>query len=118
MIKVIIDTNLWISFLIGKKLAALRLLLLRKDVTVYICQEQLDEFRSVAFRPKIMKYISIQDVNQTIDLMTSFCQMVSIQSQAESSIRDSKDLYWNLQYVIRKTYICCLWPKPYPLIIF
>ena len=93
MIKVIIDTNLWISFLSGKKLAALRLLLLRKDVTVYICQEQLDEFRSVAFRPKIMKYISIQDVNQTIDLMTSFCQMVSIQSQAESSIRDSKDLY-------------------------
>ena len=25
--------------------------------------------------------------------MTSFCQIVSIQSQAESSIRDSKDLY-------------------------
>lgn len=93
MIKVIIDTNLWISFLIGKKLEALRLLLLRKDVTVYICRELLDEFEAVAFRPKIMKYISAQDINQTIDLMTSFCQMVSIHSQAESSVRDAKDLY-------------------------
>ena len=67
MIKVIIDTNLWISFLIGKKLAALRLLLLRKDVTVYICQEQLDEFRSVAFRPKIMKYISVSSQKMAIN---------------------------------------------------
>ena len=32
MMKIIVDTNLWISFLIGKKTDSLRQLLLRDDI--------------------------------------------------------------------------------------
>lgn len=58
MMKIIVDTNLWISFLIGKRTDSLHQLLLRDDIIVYVCQELIDEFISVVSRPKIQKYIS------------------------------------------------------------
>lgn len=93
MMKIIIDTNLWISFLIGKKTDFLRLLLLRDDITVYICRELVNEFLSVSSRPKIKKYTSTEDIDSTLDLMYSYCQYVAIQIQAKSPVRDVKDLY-------------------------
>ena len=45
---VIIDTNLWISFLIGKKLSVMRNLLTNPKVTIYVCNELLDEFADVS----------------------------------------------------------------------
>lgn len=91
--KIIIDTNLWISFLIGKKTDFLRLLLSRDDIIVCICRELVDEFLSVASRPKIKKYVSQEDIDLTLGLMYSYCQDIIIQRNAESPIRDAKDLY-------------------------
>lgn len=67
MMKIIVDTDLWISFLIGKKTDSLRQLLLRDDIIVYVCRELRDEFISVVSRPKIQKYISLEDIDLTLD---------------------------------------------------
>ena len=50
--KILFDTNLWISFMIGKHLASIKDVLCRHDVEVYVCEQLLDEIRIVISRPK------------------------------------------------------------------
>lgn len=56
--KILFDSNLWISFMIGKRLSSLADVLCRHDVEVYICEQQLNEIRQVIARPKFDKLIS------------------------------------------------------------
>ena len=42
--KIIVDTNLWISFLIGKRLSLLKKLLTNSDITGYVWDEWIQEF--------------------------------------------------------------------------
>jgi len=90
---VVIDTNLWISFAIGKKLSALRTLFTNPEIKVYVCNELLDEFADVSSRLKIRKYITDNDVQETYKLIDRFCYYVPIEKKATSSVRDKKDLY-------------------------
>lgn len=53
--RIIIDTNLWISFLIGKKLSCLLGLISNGNVELVVSKELLDEIESVASRPKFVK---------------------------------------------------------------
>ena len=90
---VIIDTNLWISFLIGKKLSVMRALFTNPEIKIYVCSELLDEFTDVSSKLKIRKYISDYDVHETYRLIDKYCSYVSIGKKAASSVRDKKDLY-------------------------
>ena len=63
--KVIFDTNLWISFLIGHQTQLVRRMLTDLRFDVYVCSRLIEEIRDVASRGKI----------------------------APSAIRDPKDLY-------------------------
>ena len=90
---VIIDTNLWISFLIGKKLSVMQKLLTTPVIKIYVCNELLDEFSDVSSRMKIQKYITDGDVRETYKLMDRYCSFASIDKKAVSSVRDKKDLY-------------------------
>ena len=55
--KVLFDTNLWISFMIGRRLSSLAEVLNRRDVEVYVSEQLLDEIRNVVDRPKFGKLI-------------------------------------------------------------
>ena len=46
--KIIIDTNLWISFTIGKRLSVLEALLKNKRIEIYVCKELINEYKDVA----------------------------------------------------------------------
>lgn len=50
--RIIIDTNLWISFLISKNFLKLDKILFSQKTTLIFSQELLDEFISVAQRQK------------------------------------------------------------------
>lgn len=58
MTKIIIDTNIWISFLIGKKLNGLENLLDNDEFLVITSEEQINEFLEVISKPKLYKYFS------------------------------------------------------------
>lgn len=90
---IIIDTNLWISFLIGKRTSILKALLSNPHLTIYICDNLLEEFNDVASRDKIRKYISEGDIIETLKLMEIYCKHIDIQKKAISPVRDAKDLY-------------------------
>ena len=90
--RIIVDTNLWISFLIGKKLAGLLDFLSDEKVELVVSQELLNEVLEVASRPKLKKYFSQEHLNLVEDFMTQetlFCRINNVPARC----RDSKDDY-------------------------
>lgn len=91
--KVIIDTNVWVSFMLGSHVANMRRALLSENVTVCVCEELITEFKEVANRPKIRKYIEPEDIEQTIMLIQRYCSFTYCRESAVSDIRDKDDLF-------------------------
>ena len=91
---IIIDTNLWISLLIGKKLLELRSLCNNEMLTIYICADLKAEFIRVASSEKIRKYVKEEHCVNTLVLMENFCIEVAITKTTVSPcLRDVNDLY-------------------------
>ena len=92
--KVIIDTNLWISFLIGHQTQLVRRMLTDLRFDVYVCSRLIEEIRDVASRDKIRKYVSESDLDDLLAIINAYCQFVTIEAEvAPTAIRDPKDLY-------------------------
>ncbi len=92
--RIIIDTNLWISLLIGKRLSELRFLCNNDSIAVYFCEELKREFIQVASRGKIEKYVTKEHIMRTLELMEASCTLGVVKHTAVSStLRDAKDLY-------------------------
>lgn len=89
-IKVIIDTNLWISFLIGKELANLQTLIVSGNVQVILCEQIKAEITAVTQRPKLIKYFSPEKVKELLDILTVIGLLVEIKFQV-FICRDEKD---------------------------
>ena len=92
--KIIIDTNLWISFLIGKRLSTLKSLLSNTDFTVFVCDELIVEIQKISAKQKIKRYISKDDISYLCDVIDKCCQFIHNKQEAVSSdLRDVNDLY-------------------------
>ena len=93
--RIIIDTNLWISLLIGKRLSELHTLCNSDRIDVYICDELQEEFVRIASQEKIRKYTTDERLIQTLKLMEASCIFSPIKSNVESAagLRDVNDLY-------------------------
>ncbi|MCR5140800.1 MAG: putative toxin-antitoxin system toxin component, PIN family [Bacteroidaceae bacterium] len=68
-LRVIVDTNCWISFLIGRRLSCLVDLLSDEHIQLIICNDLLDEIREVTSRPKFERYFPAKEVESLIDFM-------------------------------------------------
>jgi uncharacterized protein len=78
--RLILDTNLWISFLISSKYEKLDDLLFNQKSKLLFSQELLEEFVTVSKRPKLRKYISrdeLEDILETIDEVAEFVNVTS-----------------------------------------
>ncbi len=62
MLKLIIDTNIWISFLIGKSLKGLQYFLQDNRFQIITSNEQISELVDVLSRPKLQKYFSKEQI--------------------------------------------------------
>ena len=91
--KVVFDTNIWISFLLGKKLSVLSEVLTRDDVSIYVSNDLLKELVEVASRPKIKQRISADSLMALLEMIDATCQHIDNYAKAESDIRDADDLY-------------------------
>jgi putative PIN family toxin of toxin-antitoxin system len=88
--KIIIDTNLWISFLISKNYVFIDKLIQKKQVKLVFCNELLAEFLQVVKRPKLEKYFQNEDVVQLIEIIDQFAEFYTLKS-IENICRDPKD---------------------------
>lgn len=91
--KIILDTNVWISFLIGHQLHTIRSIVTNTRFEVCVCSQLIREIADVAGRDKIRRYIQENDMEDLLCIIRAFCHMVSIEKEAVSDIRDRKDLY-------------------------
>jgi putative PIN family toxin of toxin-antitoxin system len=91
--KVIIDTNLWISFLIGKRLSVMKSLLTNPHLTFFVCDKLLEEIQHISSKQRIKKYVGDNDVKDTFVLIDRFCEFAVIRQKAVSPVRDIEDLY-------------------------
>ena len=106
MMKVIIDCNVWISFLLGFQKELMHDVLTNEHIDVYVCPQLIREIRDVASRPKIRSRIKGEDLEQLFRLIKAFCINTTIIQQTVVTIRDSKDLYLlSLAQTINANYI-------------
>lgn len=91
--KVLFDTNLWISFMIGKRLLSLAEVLNCQDVEVYVSEQLLEEIRTVIARPKFDNLISEETRFYFFEMVYDVCRFTDIIVQSKSPIRDINDLY-------------------------
>ncbi len=85
-----LDTNLWISHLISKRLGKVDELFARENLVVLFSAELRDEFIEVAQRPKFQKYFSSSDLVALLDLFDAYGEMIQVQ-RIVNACRDDKD---------------------------
>ncbi len=91
-LRVIVDTNCWISFLIGRRLSKLVDLLSNERIQLVICDELLDEISEVTTRPKFAKYLPAKDVESLIEFMQIIGETFE-PTQSVKLCRDEADDY-------------------------
>ena len=89
-VKVIFDTNVWISFLIGKRLSFIRNQITNGDLKIIVTPQLLKEIKLVTTREKLKKYFPKNSVKELIDLLEIIALNIEIKSK-HSICRDPKD---------------------------
>ena len=91
--KVIFDTNIWITMLMGFQEHFFRDLFKSRIFEVFICDEIIQEVHSVSFRDKFKNRIDDTNRNRLNALFSKACKHAIITKSADTQIRDSKDIY-------------------------
>ena len=89
-IRIILDTNIWISYLINLNFAKLDNIILSKDCTIIFSNESLEEFIEVASRPKLMKYFDKSSLESILETIEEFAEYVEVNSHVKF-LNDEKD---------------------------
>ena len=88
--RIIIDTNLWISFLITKDFTKLDEIIFSGHGILVFSQELLDEFLDVVKRPKFRRFFSASDIEEILRTIDENADFVKVQTKIEVC-RDPKD---------------------------
>ena len=77
-IKVIFDTNVWISFLIGKRLSFIKNYMSSGQIKIVTTEQLLDEIKEVTGRERLKKYFPKQSVVELLELLETIAEKVEI----------------------------------------
>ena len=89
-IKVIFDTNIWISFLIGKRLYSIKTLIANQTIQIILSDQLISEIILVTQRPRLKKYFTQDNVDDLITLLETIGETYQIKSK-NTLCRDPKD---------------------------
>ena len=88
--RIIIDTNLWISFLITKDFSKLDEIIFSRYGILVFSQELLEEFLQVAKRPKFRRFFSTEHIEEILETIHEYADFVKVHTKVEVC-RDIKD---------------------------
>ena len=88
--KVVIDTNISMSYLLGSLLKVLEERILAKETKVVVSEEMLKELSEVTSRPKFRHAFTHQRKKELFSLLDSYAIVVS-PKQKVNACRDKKD---------------------------
>ena len=89
-IKVIFDTNVWISFLIGKRLSFIKNYISNGQVIIVTTEQLLKEIKEVTNRKPLKKYFPQESVIELLQLLETIAKKVEIEPTNFIN-RDTKD---------------------------
>ena len=89
-LRIVVDTNIWISFLIGKSLAGLSEDIINGQVIVLFSDDLFRELIEVLKRPKFKKYFSELTIENLMTLLYKKVELIEINKHFEDC-RDAKD---------------------------
>lgn len=89
-IRVVFDTNVWISFLIGKRLSRITKPISDGRLVLIVTDQLLAEIKLVTARDKIKKFFPKESVIELIDLLEAIAENVDVKSE-NTFCRDPKD---------------------------
>ena len=88
--KLILDTNIWISFIISDRLKYLDNTILRADIQLLFSEELIEEFIIVSRRAKFAEFFKDKDIEKLLRLFRIYGVLYKTKSQIKIC-RDSKD---------------------------
>ena len=88
--RIVIDTNIWIGFLIGKTLSGLSHAIANDKVRILFSEELFDELLEILQRPKSEKYFSREDITELISILSLKAEWIEITEHFDDC-RDPKD---------------------------
>jgi putative PIN family toxin of toxin-antitoxin system len=89
-LKLIIDTNLWVSFIISNKQNLLDPLLFAKEARLLFSTELIDEIHETIAKPKLRKYFGTDAFKEMFLTFEPFIDLIKVESII-TICRDSKD---------------------------
>jgi len=89
-VRVVIDTNIWIRFLIGKTLSGLSEAIISGQVIMLFSNDLFSELIEVLNRPKFKKYFSASAIEELIALLYEKVELIEIINHF-NDCRDPKD---------------------------
>ena len=88
--RLVIDTNIWISFLLTNDFSKLDKILANEAAVLVFSQELLDEFIAVAHRPKFKKWFSLSVMEHLLGQIAWHSEFIAVTSNV-SVCSDAKD---------------------------
>ena len=89
-VRIIIDTNLWISFIISKRFDALDSLIQSNQVRLLFSIELIEEIKATIEKPKLKKHFDGNSMEEMLLAFKSFIDLDSVKS-AVNVCRDPND---------------------------
>ena len=89
-IRIILDTNIWISFLITKSMKGIDRLIFNDKAVLLFSDESMTEFIDVTSREKLKPYFTKDDIASLIDLIEEYGEIIEVKSKVDIC-RDKED---------------------------
>lgn len=89
-IRVIFDTNVWISFLVGKRLFSIKRYISDAQITIVTTEQLLNEIKEVTSRERLKKYFPQESVVELLGLLETIAEKMEIKAIHVIN-RDPKD---------------------------
>ena len=88
--RVVIDTNIWISYLIGSFLQEIDEKIVSKEIQIVVSEELLKELSEVSNRPKFKNIFTPKRIKELFSLLDGYAVVV-LPRQKINICRDAKD---------------------------
>nr|WP_315149464.1 putative toxin-antitoxin system toxin component, PIN family [uncultured Flavobacterium sp.] len=89
-LRLVIDTNLWISFIISKKLNLLEPILFDENTRILFSSELVEELQATISKPKLKKYFSENALEEMLTVFDPYIDFITVKSTV-SICRDPND---------------------------
>ena len=89
-IRVVIDTNLWISFIISNRINQLEPILSSNKIKLLFSEKLIEEIRETIKKPKLCKYFDEYSFNEMLGVFEPFIELIDVTSKMKVC-RDSND---------------------------